>query len=208
MRPPRHTIQRTVSPYPSGGAYDQQAMIRGFLRTARTAGFIAVASIMLAGCGFLNSGSTASPPPMTITSEAISVNILPSDFTCHSAEPQTPPLAWFGAPAGTQSYALVVDDSSAPITPYVYWIVFDISPGTTDIQQGRLPPQARQAQNSAGFAGYDPPCPQGHSHSYRFTIYALSKTLDLPAGTSLESAWMAIAGAYLDRGRMTSTWNP
>jgi Raf kinase inhibitor-like YbhB/YbcL family protein len=184
-------------------------MTRGFLRTARAAGFTAAASILLAGCGFLSSSSNVAPATMTISSTAFSQNIMPADFTCHSPDPVSPPLAWFGAPAGTQSYALVVDDSSAPITPFIYWIVFDINPTTTDIQQGHLPPGAKVAQNSAGVARYDPPCPQGHPHAYRFTIYALNKTLDLPAGTSVQSAWMAIAGATIGRGRMPPiTGNP
>jgi Raf kinase inhibitor-like YbhB/YbcL family protein len=185
-------------------------MIRGFLHAARTAGCIAAASTLLAGCGFLNyAGSSATPPPMTMSSGAFSATFLPRDFTCHSGDPQSPPLAWFGAPSGTQSYALVVDDSSSPITPYIYWIVFDISSATTDIQQNRLPPGAKQALNSAGTARYDPPCPQGHPHAYRFTIYALDKAnLGLPAGASLQSAWMAIAKAYLDRARMAPTANP
>jgi Raf kinase inhibitor-like YbhB/YbcL family protein len=173
-----------------------------FLRTARAAGFTAAASILLAGCGFLNSSSMVTPTTMTLSSGAFSQNILPSTFTCHSADPQTPPLAWFGAPAGTQSYALVVDDSSAPITPYIYWIVFDISPTTTDIQQGHLPPQAKQAMNSAGTVGYDPPCPRGSPHSYRFTVYALNKLLNLPAGAPLQQAWTEIAAATIGRGRL------
>jgi Raf kinase inhibitor-like YbhB/YbcL family protein len=197
-----------MSPYPSAEAYDQQAMIGGFLRSARVAVSMTAASTLLAGCGFLDSGSEAAPPPMTISSVAISQDMLPNEFTCHSADPQTPPLAWFGAPPGTQSYALVIDDSSAPETPYVYWIVFDISRTTSDIQQNRLPPDARQALNSAGTAKYDPPCPQGHPHAYRITIYALNKVLNLPPGTSLLSAWTAISSAYLDRARMEPTGNP
>jgi Raf kinase inhibitor-like YbhB/YbcL family protein len=198
-----------MPPYPSDWPYDQQAMIRGFLCTARAAVFIAAAGILLAGCGFLNSGSTVAPWPMTVSSEAFSQNILPNSFTCHAAKPVSPPLAWFGAHSDTQSYALVVDDSSAPITPYIYWIVFDISPTTTDIQQNALPPGAKQAMNSAGTVGYDPPCPQGSPHSYRFTVYALNKMLELPNGTSLQSAWTAIAAATIGRGRMPPvTGNP
>ena len=184
-------------------------MTRGFLRTARAAGFTAAASTLLAGCGFLSSSSNVAPTLMTISSEVFTQNIMPVDFTCHSPDPVSPPLAWFGAPSGTQSYALVVDDSSAPITPFIYWIVFDIRPTTSDIQPGHLPPGAKVAQNSAGQARYDPPCPQGHPHSYRFTIYALNKTLALPAGTSLMSAWTAIAAATIGRGRMPPiTGNP
>jgi Raf kinase inhibitor-like YbhB/YbcL family protein len=106
-------------------------------------------------------------------------------------------------PAGTRSLALVVDDSDAPITPYVYWIVFDINPATSDILEGQLPPGARQARNSAGQAAYDPPCPGPRGHGYRFTIYALNSALNLPPGTSLVSAWSAIAAATIGRGRKT-----
>jgi Raf kinase inhibitor-like YbhB/YbcL family protein len=211
-----------MSPYPSGWLYDQQAMMRGILRAARAAvttkapvkaavaAAVAGTTTLLAGCGFLNSSSiVACVHQMTVTSEAFSQNILPRSFTCHAAKPETPPLAWFGAPSDTQGYALVVDDSSAPITPYVYWIVFGIGPTTTDIQQGMLPPGAKQAVNSAGFAGYTAPCPQGQPHSYRFTVYALDKSLDsLPNGTSLQSAWTAIADAAVCHGRTAPSGNP
>jgi len=83
--------------------------------------------------------------------------------------------------------------------------VFDINPATSDLLEGQLPPGARQALNSAGQAAYDPPCPGPHSHAYRFTVYALNTTLNLPNRTSLMSAWMAIAAATIGRGRMTVT---
>lgn len=183
-------------------------MIPRLPHAARVALLTAAASTLLAGCGFLNSGSMVAPAQMTVNSEEFSQNVLPDTFTCHSANPVSPPLTWFGAPSGTQSYALVLDDSSAPITPFVYWIVFDIGPTTTSILQGHVPPGARQAQNSAGVAGYDPPCPQGHAHAYRFTVYALNKMLRLPAGTSLQSAWTAIAAATIGRGRTVPSGNP
>jgi phosphatidylethanolamine-binding protein (PEBP) family uncharacterized protein len=103
--------------------------------------------------------------------------------------------------------ALIVDDSSAPITPYIYWLVFDISPGTTDIQEGSLPTGARQAQNSKGSADYQAPCPSGR-HSYRFTIYALDRVLELPSGAPLLSVWTAIAAATIGRGRIVVTGHP
>ena len=110
---------------------------------------------------------------------------------------------WAGAPAGTKSIALVVDDSDAPITPYVYWLVFDIGPGTSALAEGQLPPGARQAKGTAGYERYDPPCPGSGGHSYRFTVYALNRALNLPNGTSLQSAWQAVAAATIGRGRLT-----
>jgi Raf kinase inhibitor-like YbhB/YbcL family protein len=144
---------------------------------------------------------------MFVGSEAFGQNILPQTYTCHG-DRVNPPLEWSGAPADTKSLALVVDDSSAPITPYIYWLVFDIQPGTTDIQEGALPTGARQALNSMGTMKYDAPCPSGHSHGYRFTVYALNRQLTLPNGAPLRATWTAIANATIGRGRIVVTGNP
>ncbi len=158
----------------------------------------------LAGCGLLSSGITITAPSvMTVSSSAFTRSAMPARYTCAGSKVLNPPLDWTGAPKGAKSIALVVDDSDAPITPYVYWIVFDIGPGTSAILDGQLPPGARQARGSAGYDRYDPPCPGTRGHSYRFTVYALDTVPKLPNGTSLESAWQAIAAATIGRGRLT-----
>jgi Raf kinase inhibitor-like YbhB/YbcL family protein len=161
----------------------------------------AVAVLTLAGCGTAGSGAAVAPSQMSISSTAFIQGALAQQYTCHGAK-VNPPLTWSGAPAGTKSVALIVDDSSAPITPYIYWLVFDINPGATDIQEGSLPTGARQAQNSKGTAGYYAPCPGSHAHSYRFTVYALRRVLQLPNGAPLLSVWAAIAAATIGRGRI------
>ena len=165
------------------------------------------AALTLAGCGQGGQGAPVAPRTMTVSSEAFSQNILPQVYTCHGAR-INPPLDWSGAPANTKSLALIVDDSSAPITPYIYWLVFDIQPGTTDIQEGSLPTGAKQALNSAGTATYDAPCPGAHPHSFRFTVYALKRDLALPNGAPLLTAWTAIAAATIGRGRIVVTGEP
>jgi Raf kinase inhibitor-like YbhB/YbcL family protein len=173
---------------------------------ARTVVAAALAVLTLAGCtaGY---GAPVAPSPMSVSSEAFISGMLAAPYTCHGAK-INPPLNWSGAPPGTKSLAIIVDDSSAPITPFIYWLVFHISPGTTDIQEGSLPTGARQALNSADTATYDAPCPNGHPHSYRFTVYALRTTLNLPNGASLQSVWTAIAAATIGRGRIVVTGNP
>ena len=173
---------------------------------AAAAAALAVA-VALAGCGQAGQGAPVAPRTMLVGSEAFSQNILPQRYTCHGAR-ISPPLDWSGAPAGTKSLALVVDDSSAPITPFIYWLVFDIQPGTTDIQEGSLPTGAKQALNSAGATRYDPPCPHGHPHWYRFTVYALNRTLTLPNGAPLLTVWTEIANATIGRGRIPVTGYP
>lgn len=160
-------------------------------------------SLPLAGCGLFSYGSTVSDPSvMTVT--AFPHDTLARLSTCAVAHPVSPPLSWAGAPAGTKSLAVVVDDAGAPVTPYVYWIVFDIAPGISALLQGHLPQGARQARGTAGYDHYDAPCPGPGGHSYRFTVYALDTVLTLPTGTSLQSAWQAIAAATIGRGRPPS----
>jgi Raf kinase inhibitor-like YbhB/YbcL family protein len=166
-----------------------------------------LAALTLAGCGTAGYGAPVAPSRMSVSSEAFVSGILAQRYTCHGAK-INPPLNWSGAPEGTKSLALIVDDSSAPITPTIYWLVFDINPGATDIQEGALPTGARQALNSAGTAAYDAPCPHGRPHSYRFTVYALSTMLKLPGGSPLQSVWTAIAAATIGRGRIVVTGYP
>lgn len=165
---------------------------------------VIILSSLLSGCGLLRGGAVATnaPTAMTVSSTAFVGNVLPQRYTCRGVKITSPPLTWAGAPAGTKSFALVVDDASAPITPYIYWIVFDISQATSSIPQGQIPSGAREAMGSSGVASYDPPCPSGRSHSYRFTVYALNTTLDLPAGTSLSKVTQEIAAATIGRGRL------
>jgi Raf kinase inhibitor-like YbhB/YbcL family protein len=159
-------------------------------------------TVALAGCADI---TISAPVTMTVSSGAFQRDVMPPRFTCSGPTPLTPPLSWAGAPQGTKSIAVVLDDSDAPITPYVYWIVFNIGPATSALLEGQLPPGARLARNSAGRAGYNAPCPGASSHFYRFTVYALNTVLNLPNGASLESTWQAIAAATIGRGRLAAS---
>ncbi len=187
----------------------QDGCRRGARRLSRwaAAGLAMIMALTLAGCGTAGNGPPVPPRTLSVASEAFAPTVLPARFTCYGAK-VNPPLDWSGAPSGTKSFAVVVDDSSAPITPYIYWLVFDIGPGTTDIQEGVLPTGARQALNSAHTASYDPPCPRGHPHSYRFTVYALNTMINLPNGAPLLAAWTAVAAAAIGRGRIAPTASP
>jgi Raf kinase inhibitor-like YbhB/YbcL family protein len=151
------------------------------------------------------------PFTMTVTIPVLTGGVLPAQFTCYGRHPvPSPPISWSGAPQGTKSLALVVDDSSTPIEPRVYWIVFDIRADTTDLQTRMLPPGARVAQNTAHKAAYDPPCPRGAPHKYRVTVYALNTCFgrspgtcfgrSLPDGAPLLQAWTTISAHVIGRG--------
>jgi Raf kinase inhibitor-like YbhB/YbcL family protein len=161
---------------------------------------------LTAGCGLVggtNTGSFDVPQVITVTSLAFrDQGVIPRRYTCFG-KGLSPPLHWSGVPTGTKALALVVDDSGAPVKPYIYWLVFDISPQTAELQEASLPPNARQAQGSNKLARYNPPCPRTANHSYRFTVYAMDSSVSLPNGAGEKATWTAIAQRAIARGRLT-----
>ena len=180
----------------------------------RWARLVAIAALvpLVNGCATLDglgAPTPPAPPSMTVSSPVFGADVrLPAIYTCHGPG-LSPPLQWSGATKPVaKSFAIVVDDSQAPIEPYVYWLVFDISPTTVAIGQNQLPTGAKQSENSAGKAGYDAPCPIGSAHEYRFTVYALNAVIKLPNGAGLRDAWSAIAPHVIASGRLTARAYP
>lgn len=126
----------------------------------------------------------------------------------HSCDGQglSPALAWDGAPSGTQSFALIVDDPDA--RGFIHWVVFDI-PGERsgslpeDVHPGDL---ATQGQTGFGRTGYGGPCPPSGTHHYRFTIWALSSLLHLKGAPSADNLRTAMAGKILAETTLTATY--
>lgn len=166
------------------------------------------ACTVLAGCGLIGGSGTVGadvPNTITVTSPAFrDQGLIPERYTCFGAG-VSPPIQWSGVPAGTRALALLFDDAGAPVEPYVYWLVFDISSQTTEFQEGSLPPGALLARATNGRARYNAPCPRSRSHTYRFTVYAMSQPVSLPAGAALSQVWSAVARQAIARGRLTGT---
>jgi Raf kinase inhibitor-like YbhB/YbcL family protein len=199
----RFRVRHGVTTGASRGAAARRIAV---LRAASTLSALSALLSAIAGCGLVggtNTGSFDVPQIITVTSLAFrDQSEIPARYTCFG-KGISPPIHWSGIPTGTKALALVVDDSDAPVTPYIYRIVFDISPRTTELQEGSLTPNARQAQGSDNIARYHPPCPRSGSHSYRFTLYAMNAYVPLPNGVTAKAAWTAIAARAVARGRIT-----
>ncbi|MDR1852233.1 MAG: YbhB/YbcL family Raf kinase inhibitor-like protein [Propionibacteriaceae bacterium] len=90
----------------------------------------------------------------------------------------SPDLTWSGAPEGTQSFALTCYDPDAPHEGgFWHWIVTDIAPTVTHLDENEVPPSpARQWESDYGKAPYGGPWPpKGWPHRYVFTVYALNE---------------------------------
>lgn len=148
----------------------------------------------------------AAPPdgPLTIGSPAFADGApIPVQYTCKGAN-TAPPLTW-STPSGA---ALVVDDPDAPRGPYIHWIVVGIAPGPGNTADGQTPAGGSSLPNSGGQAGYSGPCPPAGTgvHHYRFTLYQLPATFQLPAGLAGVQAAQAIAGAAAAHAQVTGTF--
>jgi Raf kinase inhibitor-like YbhB/YbcL family protein len=149
---------------------------------------------------------------LTLTSPAFAHGgAIPKRFTCDGAD-DAPPLAWTGAPAGTNSFALIVDDPDAPdpAAPrrvWVHWVVWDLPATTPGLSEGgALPPGARAGDNDGGGVGWEGPCPPIGCHRYFFKLYALDKTLgdlEQPTKQQLEQA---MEGHILARSELVGTY--
>ncbi len=87
---------------------------------------------------------------MQLTSVAFSEGeMIPAKYTC-DGDDLSPPLAWSGAPAGTQAFALIADDPDAPIGTWVHWVFYNIPADVTALPEG-IP--ATPAPPSGGSTG-------------------------------------------------------
>jgi len=106
---------------------------------------------------------------------------------------ESPELHWSGAPAGTQSYALILDDYEARYADgFVHWVAYNIPATATQLaaNAGATEPDlaggGKNAWNDFLRRRYDGPCPpEGTPHRYRFTIYALDLPTIDDAGTPM-----------------------
>jgi Raf kinase inhibitor-like YbhB/YbcL family protein len=109
----------------------------------------------------------------------------PVTATCDGTN-TSPALAWRDAPAGTQSFAVVLlDPDHTPPPAFTHWALFDVPASTTSLPEGSspgaLPAGALEAKNDYAGTGapfaqaaYAGPCPPpGAIHRYRFTVTAL-----------------------------------
>ena len=142
--------------------------------------------------------------PLTISSPAFADGApIPVQYTCKGAN-TAPPLTW-SAPLGG---ALVVDDPDAPRGPYIHWIVVGIPPGPGSTGDGQTPAGGTSLPNSAGQAGYSGPCPPAGTgaHHYRFTLYQLPATYQLPPGLAGGQAVQAITRAAAAQAQFIGTF--
>ena len=133
---------------------------------------------------------------------------IPVRYSCEEQN-ISPPFSWAGAPAGTQSFALILHDPDAPREGgFTHWIIYDIDPDLQQIDENvpkkeKVAGLGNQGRNDGGSIGYMGPCPPSGTHRYIARIYALDAKLNLPPGASSQDLDSAMENHILDRGALT-----
>jgi Raf kinase inhibitor-like YbhB/YbcL family protein len=136
---------------------------------------------------------------------------IPENSTCDGAD-VSPPLAWSGVPAGTQSFALICDDPDAPGGTWVHWVIYGVPATATAFSEAIatveiLPDGGKQGVNDFRRVGYGGPCPPpGGPHRYYFKLYALDATLTLKPRATKAELLRAMAGHVLAEAHLMGTY--
>src|SRR5215510_7318751 len=144
--------------------------------------------------------------PLTLKSSAFSNNgRIPPVHTC-DGDSTPPPLQWSGAPDGTKSFVLIVDDPDAPDPKapkrtFVHWVAYDI-PGSAT----RMDDHHRDGLNDAKRRGYSGPCPPIGRHRYFFKLYALDTELGDLGEPTKDQVVAAMRGHILAEAQLVGTY--
>ena len=177
-----------------------------FLATALLAG------VALVGGATLAAGKEGAPVSLSIRSERFTPGgEIPAQYTCEGKD-TAPPLAFSGAPAGTKSLALIVDDPDAPDpkaprVTWVHWVLANLPSEATGLPEGGkpLPVGVREGLNDWKKTGYGGPCPPIGRHRYFFKLYALDRVLDVTRPTK-DELLRAMQGHILGQAELVGTY--
>lgn len=96
--------------------------------------------LIAAACG-AGARAQGAATSLTLTSGAFPhQGAIPAKYTCEG-EDRSPPLDWSSPPAGTKSFALIVDDPdapdpAAPQMTWVHWLLYNLPDGSPCSRRG------------------------------------------------------------------------
>ena len=152
---------------------------------------------------------------LTLTSSAFTDHhAIPKKYTCQGAD-VSPPLAWSGAPAGTKSFALIVDDPDAPdpAAPqrvFVHWVLYNVPADVATLGESAssaaLPKGAIEGRNDFGQRKFGGPYPPIGRHRYFFKLHALDLALERGEPLDRNGLEAAMRGHVLEKAELVGTY--
>jgi Raf kinase inhibitor-like YbhB/YbcL family protein len=155
----------------------------------------------LHSAAFLNDGTP--PLSMILNNQSNGMNTCTASGA--AGGDQSPELYWTDIPSGTRSFVVVLYDTTASFT---HWGMYNISANLNELPQNAGAPGSRygtQIENDFDLGQqYDGPCPPAgvapEIHTYAFTVYALSTTLNLPGSANFPANGETLYHALIAAG--------
>jgi Raf kinase inhibitor-like YbhB/YbcL family protein len=141
-------------------------------------------------------------------------SMIPSQYTCDGSD-ISPPLQWKNIPAGTKSFALIMDDPDAPVGLWVHWVLYNIPVEVTSLPEN-LPKTETikvnqytltQGKNSWPKIGYGGPCPPDREHRYFFKLYALKEKTNFPVGLTAKQLEEKIQPLIIEKAELMGRYD-
>ena len=151
---------------------------------------------------------------LLVTSSAFVSGAALDDKYTQNGDNMSPGMAWSKGPLGTQSYAVLAEDSGVNrAEPIVHWVIFNIPSTATGLPQNvptdaTLENGSMQGKNVRGSAGYiGPKPPAGQTHPYHFEVFALNTRLTVdPASADRNTVVNAMKGHVLAQGEIVANY--
>jgi Raf kinase inhibitor-like YbhB/YbcL family protein len=137
---------------------------------------------------------------------------IPKKFTC-SGPDVSPQLSWTEPPAGTKTFALLVDDPDAPAGTWNHWAIWNLPASARSLPEGvgqsrRLPDGSQQGLNDFRKTGYNGPCPPANKpHRYHFQLFALDTKVSLNPDAGKPELEAAMKGHILAQAEWMGTFH-
>lgn len=149
--------------------------------------------------------SVLSKATINISSQEFSKGgVIPLRFTCEG-DNVNPSVILDRVPADAKSLVLIVDDPDGGQIPFNHWLVFNIDPKITNIEENKIP-NALLGTNDFGELNYMGPCPQNGKHKYYFRVYALDIILPNKEGVSRSELDSLMVGHIMASGTTYGTY--
>lgn len=144
--------------------------------------------------------TAAAADPFTLTSTTFKdgqlmprkvANSTPNNPNC-VGQNVSPQLSWSGAPEGTKSFAILMEDPEGRGGAGVHhWVAYGIPPTVTSFAEGEVTKASDKyvgGKSTQGVGNYSGPCtPPGSPHHYTFTVIATDfDPKELPPGLTRE----------------------
>lgn len=155
---------------------------------------------------------TEQPLPFSVSSSGIVKDVIQDAYGARAEQKRggipsrSFPLAFLGVPENTACLALAMIDPDGG--DWVHWLAVNLPvTGLSENASIDLASDLIQGKNDFGFTGYGGPTPPSGTHTYIVTVYALSGSVTLENGFSLEEFHQAIDDKILETAEVRGDYS-